>query len=202
MSTLDACFAAAAFGPAAGPVAAHANVLPVQSSHTLVGARAWAHVLCIALAAPATVTLADLPLDYAPSAGDAGALLYAGWREASGGAFDVMGLLTPDAPLALAAAPDPHDWSLHHIAPVFASGWAFLGEPAKLVPVSTWRVAAVADTGAGVRVDARGDAGEAVTLAFARPEGAGAWAVVELKCVLGGGGTAVFAMDAAGGACA
>jgi hypothetical protein len=202
MSTIDACFTAAAFG-AGGPVAARNNVLPVQSSHTLVASRTWAHILCIGLAAPASIAPTDLPLDFVPTPGDAGALFYAGWREDGGGSFDAIGAFTADSPLKLAAAPDPHDWSLHHVAPLFQSGWAFLGEPAKLVPVSVWRILNVTDTGTGARVDVRGDAGEVVTLAFAEPNAArNAWTVMDLTCTLSASGDATFVVSSAGANCA
>ena len=200
MSAIDSCFSAAAFGTG-GPVAARDNILPVQSTHTLVGPLMWSHVLCIALAGPARISPDDLPLDFLPT--DAGSLLYAGWREAGGGSFDILGSFSTASPLVLVAAPDPHDWSLHHIAPVFASGWAYLGEPAKLVPVSAWRTQNVSDTGSGVRVDTRGDAGEVVTLAFAQPNAArDAWTVQELTCTISATGVAVFEVGDTPGTCA
>lgn len=205
-SALDACFAADAFGASAGPVAVRSHNLPVQSTHTAVGARSWAHVLVIGLAAPTMLTPASLPLDVAQ---DGSALLaYEGWGEKRGQALDVLGLFSASAPLALPAAADPHAWRLLHVAPVFSSGWALLGEAAKLVPVAVFRVVAVDEAPAegGVAVSVQGDPGEHVALSFARPASsppATAWTVVVASCILPASGAASISVDAAGvGRCA
>lgn len=197
-SATDASFKVAALG-GAGPVAQRDGNLPVMSSHTVVGGRSWAHVLVIGLASAAEVSPAALPVDVAPAAGDNGLLAYGGWHEEGGGSFELLGAFSEAAPLVLAAAPDPHDWRLFHVAPVFANGWALLGEAAKLVPVSVLRTASVAPTAAGVQVGLRGEPGEAVTLSFAKPASASTWTVVAASCTLPASGAATLTIDAAGG---
>jgi hypothetical protein len=205
-TALDACFAAAARGDGSAPAAHKPGALPIMSTHTAVGGRAWAHILVIGLAGGAALTPSMLPLDVAPAAGDAGLLAYGGWREAGGGAFTLLGAWAEGAPLALAAAPDPHAWSLTHAAPLLPSGWAYLGEAAKLAPVSAWRTASVAAApgGGGVAVGVRGEPGEAVALSFAQPVGGGGgggWRVVGHTCVLPAAGVATMVYDGAGGRC-
>ena len=198
-SATDASFLAAALG-AGGPVAQRDGNLPVMSSHTRVAERLWTHVLVIGLAGAAELRPADLPLDVAPpaAAGDSSLLAYRGWSENGGGSFELLGAFSADAPLALAAAPDPHMWSLFHVAPVFSNGWAYVGEASKLVPVSVLRSASVAPTAAGVQVGIAGEPGELVTLSFITPGGA----VVAASCTLPASGAATLTVDAGGGACA
>ena len=204
-TALDACFAAAARGDGSAPAAQKPNALPVMSTHTAVGGRAWAHVLVIGLAGDAALTPSMLPLDVAPAAGDAGLLAYEGWREAGGGAFTLLGAWSEGAPLTLRAAPDPHAWSLTHAAPLLPSGWAYLGEAAKLAPVSAWRTASVEAApgggGGGVAVGVRGEPGEAVALSVAQPQAGGGWRVVAHTCVLPAAGAATVVYDGAGGRC-
>ena len=205
-TAIDACFAAAAglgSGPAF-PVAQRDGNYPVMSTFTAVGGRAWVHILTIGLAAAASITPPMLPLDVAPPLpGEGGLLAYAGWREAGGGSFAVLGNFTAATPITLAAAPDPHQWTLTHAAPILSSGWALLGEAAKLVPVSVWRVEVVTDVpGGGVAVGVRGEPGEEVGLAFAKPGGAAGWSVVNMVCKVGAEGSATITYDAGGGKCA
>jgi len=74
-------------------------------------------------------------------------------------------------------------------APVLASGWALLGEPAKLTPVSVQRRWRLADTGSNLHVEVAGASGESVAIS--------AWrgGVVSSKSVLigpSGTGSVVF----------
>jgi hypothetical protein len=200
-SATDESFKVAALG-GDGPVAQRDGNLPVMSSHTAVGGRSWAHVLVIGLASAAAVFPSSLPLDVVTAPGDIGLIAYGGWREKGGGSFELLGAFSSATPLALAAAPDPHDWRLFHIAPVFNNSWALLGEAAKLAPVSVLRAASVAPTAGGVQVSVRGEPGEAVELSFAKPAGAGAWTVVAASCTLPASGAATLSIDAAGGSCA
>jgi hypothetical protein len=202
-TAIDACFAADAFGPAAGPAAAKEHNLPVMSTHTNVGGRLWAHVLVISLANDAALAPSDLPMDVAPAPGDGGLLAYAGWREAGGGSFALLGPWSAAQPLQLPAAPDAHQWSLTHAAPVLANGWALLGEAAKLVPVAAARVTSVAEGpgGAGMAVGIAGEPGEVVALSFAAPAGGGGFNVVAASCKLGAAGAATVTVGAGGGGC-
>ena len=196
-SAIDACFATAAFKDG-GPAAQRESNLPIMSTHTSVSGHSWAHVLVIGLANAATLVPADLPLDLLDADAAGGFVAYRGWAERAGGSFAVLGAFSAASPLALAAAPDPHEWSLTHIAPVFANQWALLGEAAKIVPVSVLRAASVAATAAGVQVGLAGEAGERVELSFLSPAGA----VVEAACTLPASGQATLTIDASGGACA
>jgi hypothetical protein len=202
-TAIDACFAADAFGASAGPVAAKAHNLPVMSTHTNVSGRLWAHILVISLAADAALVPADLPLDVAPLPGDGGLLAYGGWREAGGGSFALLGPWSAAAPLRLPAAPDAHQWTLTHAAPVLPNGWALLGEAAKLVPVAAARVTSVGEGpgGAGMAVGVAGEPGEALTLSFAAPAAGGGFQVVEAACTLGAAGAATVTVAAGGGGC-
>ena len=196
-SAIDACFATAAFQNG-GPAAQRDGNLPVMSTHTFVSGHRWAHVLVVGLANAATLGPADLPLDLLDADAAGGFVAYRGWSERGGGSFEVLGAFSAASPLALAAAPDPHDWSLTHVAPVFANKWALLGEAAKIVPVSVLRAASVAATAAGVQVGLAGEAGERVELMFLDPSGA----VVAAACTLPASGMATLTVDASGGACA
>jgi hypothetical protein len=202
-TAIDACFAADAFGAAAGPAAAKAHNLPVMSTHTNVGGRLWAHVLTISLAADAALAPDDLPLDVAPLPGDGGLLAYAGWREAGGGSFSLLGPWSAAAPIRLPAAPDAHQWTLTHAAPVLANGWALLGEAAKLVPVAVARVTSVGEGpgGEGVAVVISGEPGEAVVLSFAEPVAGGGLRVVAVQCTLGAAGVATVTVGPSRGGC-
>jgi len=88
---------------------------------------------------------------------------------------------------------------------------AFLGEPAKFVPVSVFRVASVGVSAASAQVEVRirGDPGEVVELAFAQIElngggaggagtGAAAASVVAVKCTIGASGTSMVVAAADG----
>lgn len=202
-SATDAAFAAAALGAGSGgPQAAKQNNLPVMSSFTAVAqpvARQWAHVLVIGLAGASAVVPADLPLDLAPAADELGFIAYDGWRERGGGAFSNVRPFSAAAPIALAAAPDAHDWSLTHVAPVMANGWALLGEAAKLCPVAVARVDSVdVPPAGGLRVHVTGEPGERVELSFADP----GLAVLTSACVLPASGQAYILRDGSGGSCA
>jgi hypothetical protein len=83
------------------------------------------------------------------------------------------------------------DFQLWHTAPVHASGWAFLGELTKYVPVSAIRVASVSVMGTDLLVHVTGEAGEAVPLTFWEQA---TGQVTTLSCVLGAAGEATAAM--------
>ena len=88
------------------------------------------------------------------------------------------------------------DFGLVHAAPVFGNGWAYLGEPAKFVPVAEARTRSISEDAAGVSVELRGAAGEEVELAFYAPNGT----VMAVDCVLdeAGAATARAANDMGG----
>jgi len=85
-------------------------------------------------------------------------------------------LLAPGAPLPVFTGAPPnnytHAFELWSLAPVYATGWALLGELGKVVRVSTARVPWVApDAAGGLDFALAGAPGEAVALAVAAPQG-------------------------------
>ncbi|KAJ1448676.1 hypothetical protein M885DRAFT_573945 [Pelagophyceae sp. CCMP2097] len=108
-------------------------------SHTLHGGRRWAHVLVINLAEDYVLEPRDLaPVDLDASAAH---LIYTGYGAAANVtvADFTSSFVLPACGMA--------DFRLCHTAPVMPNGWAYLGEPAKWVPVSTARTVAAAQPG-------------------------------------------------------
>ena len=91
-------------------------------------------------------------------------------------------------PVALRACGEP-DFQVWHTAPVFANGWALLGELAKWVPVSPQRVAGVEASDSQLIVQLVGAPAEAVALT-----GYLGASAVTVRCVLDAAGraTAIF----------
>jgi hypothetical protein len=89
-------------------------------------------------------------------------------------------------PIALSACGEV-DFQVAHTAPVFANGWALLGELAKWVPVSPQRVASIEASDSQVIVLLVGAPAEAV--AFTAYD-TGAGAAKTLACVLDASGRA------------
>ena len=135
-------------------------------------------VLAINLAEPYALTPADLaPTDLSDAASH---VVYEGWGAAANltvSTFDSWTL----------PACNSSDFRLAHVAPVFSNGWAYLGEPAKWVPVAEARTLSVAVDGDGVSVELAGAAGEAVALAFYAPNGTVVGCATELDAAGGGG---------------
>lgn len=192
-TTIDACFHEEAFGGGVGPVAAKPRNYPVWSTHTEVGGRKWAHVIAILLAAPFELTPSMLPLDTDPGTAY---IQWTGWGPVSN--VSVAGRFGETSPISLPRC-NASDFQLWHAAPVFSNGLAFLGEPAKWVPVATRRVLAVdaagavgGDASATITVTLAGDPGELVTLAFAKAATAAkALTVHAVNCTLDGDGNGV-----------
>ena len=201
-TAIDARAARAVFGAAAagpdGEVSATYTLLP--------GGWFWDHVLVADLAA-------DYALGPAALAGTrADAALRAGWRGAAAApagavvwslnatTLDVATLtvapFSDAAPVTLRAC-GLADFALVHTAPVWASGWALLGELAKYVPVSAARFNNVQLSAAGASVDVSGAAGEVVRVTF---WDAGAGRATTVACAFTDAGTATAAVPA--GTCA
>jgi hypothetical protein len=186
-SAVDAAFAAAA-GVGAGPAARIPNVLPVMATHTAIGAYKWGHILTINLAEDFQLDASHLaPADWDAAAD---AVVYTGYGKASNVTVSAF-------PVTLKAC-NESDFSVHHVAPLFDNGWAYLGEVAKWVPVAAARTASVAFDDAGVSVVLAGAPGEAVELAFYAPNKT----VVAAKCVLTASGAATLAVSDYGVVCA
>lgn len=95
------------------------------------------------------------------------------------------------APIPLAIC-DETDWQLWHTAPVLPNGWAYLGELAKIVPVSDVRTVSLDVFGEDLTVTVTGEAGEAVTLWFWNS--AAPATPVQVACVLDAAGRATAAI--------
>ena len=63
----------------------------------------------------------------------------------------------------------PWDFSFYSIAPVFANGWALLGEQDKWISVSADRFTDVTTLSNGLVVKLRGTPGEVVNVSFKKP---------------------------------
>jgi hypothetical protein len=175
-TAIDAQIVARLF-PGAGPVG------QVYATYTSLSGWTWGHVLAAALSQPYTFTPADLgsvTADVAinalglravmdASAVSAPAVLSTVAYALNATTFDPATLVVSPFdgghPIPLAACGEV-DFQLWHTAPVFANGWALLGELTKFTPVSTGRVKQVQVAGGSVVVDVYGQAGEAVPLTF------------------------------------
>ena len=107
--------------------------------------------------------------------------------------------LTSAAPLEVTAC-GYSNFGLYHVTPVSTkSGFAFLGEVGKWVPVASGRVTAVTDEAAKLSVEIIGVASEEVKLVFAKKGGAKPSSVV---CKVGSAGTATATYDGSAATCA
>ena len=147
------------------------------------GALRWSYVLGLDLLVPVSVTPRDLGV--AP-----GATLLAWEHDGDNGWPASVVVVTAGAPLWLPATGEPLDAttisaSFHVLAPVLSNGWAFLGEPGKIVAASRRRVSRVEAAGAGMVVGLRGCAGEEIAVAVQRPPppGGGASGVGNVEMV-------------------
>jgi hypothetical protein len=120
----------------------------------------------------------------------------------------------PGAPLTLRtgvpAANYTHAFELLSLAPLFASGWALVGELGKVVRVSPARFAWAAEAaGGGLRFGVAGAPGEAVEVAVVAPPGAGeaagraagsgvAGAMLAVQITVPAGGAVTVACSGAG----
>ena len=128
------------------------------------GALRWSYVLGLDLLEPVSVTPKDLGVS-------PGATLLA-WKHDGRPASAVV--VTAEAPLWLPATGEPLDAttisaSFHVLAPMLSNGWAFLGEPGKIVAASRRRLSRVEAVGAGMVVGLRGCTGEEIAVALHRP---------------------------------
>ena len=96
---------------------------------------------------------------------------------------------TSAAPLEIDAC-GYSNFGLYHVAPVSTkSGFAFLGEVGKWVPVASGRVTTVTDEASSMKVEIVGAASEEVELVFAKKGGAKVSSVV---CKVGSAGTVLI----------
>ena len=104
-----------------------------------------------------------------------------------------------------------HDFELYSLAPLYANGWALVGELGKVVRVSPARFAFAAPAGAGFEFGVLGAAGEAVAVAVLAPAGArapppagsvaGVMLAVALRIPAAGAATVTCSGAGAGAAC-
>ena len=159
-----------------------------MATHTAIGAYKWGHILTINLAEDFQLDASHLaPTDWDAAAD---AVVYTGYGKASNVTVSAF-------PVTLKAC-NESDFSVHHVAPLFDNGWAYLGEVAKWVPVAAARTASVAFDDAGVSVVLAGAPGEALELAFYAPNKT----VVSAACVLSESGAATLAVSDYGVVCA
>ena len=210
------------------------NVHAVMATHSEIGGSKWAHVLVIGLNASFELApehiAGEISNDTAVEH-----LLWSGYQPS-----DTVGkLATPNVTIraALFSAKAPlqipacgySDFGLYHIAPISKlSGFSFLGEVGKWVPVAVGRVAKVrlcsapapdsaaaadsapdpypdcgsaqvSDTAASLAVDIVGVPAEKVELVFAGKEHSKPVSVV---CTVGAAGTATATFDGSAAKCA
>jgi len=173
----------------------------VVAAPVTLGGFTWTLLLAAELAAPFSVSL---DADLAPQpAGAAGAAVVVDWfapadavAVPAGGAFTVAPGQGCPAP---ACGPNASAFRFLLVAPVLADGWAYLGEPAKFVPVSQFRTAAFAPSPAGgFSATLVGGAGDgAVAVAARAPSGAR----VAAACDVSGGSARLACGGALGEAC-
>ena len=205
MTAIDADIVGRAFPSAA------ATTGPVYATYSLVSGAVYDSVLAADLPQPFSVAPANLAgvradlalrdpsrslrerLAWPPPAQSAGAS--AGTAAAAYVAYTVntssmsLGSLVVQAfdaahPIALAACAEA-DFQVWHTAPVFANGWALLGELSKWVPVSPQRVASVEASDSQLVVQLVGAPAEAVALS-----GYNGASTSTLQCVLDAAGRA------------
>lgn len=207
MTVLDSGAAAAAFpGVASGPAG------PVYATYSLVSGWAWSHVLAAELPKAYAVTPGDLAAINADialratgalqppavaathwrSSDDAGVVAYSINATTFDASSLVVAAFSEAAPIALAPCMYD-DFVVVHTAPVFANGWAILGDLSKWVPVAEARVSQVRTDAGGVYVDIVGQAGEAVPLTFWDTASASATTVA---CILPAIGAATVSVPA------
>ena len=182
----------------------------VYSTHTTIGDHTWRYVVGVQLSTALNVTPDMLGFR---GAGAGAQLVQFAWSDSETfrqAASAVPAPFSATHPIALkAAAADglgcdtsgPVDQysapiQYHTVAPVFAdSGWVFLGEALKLVPISRQRIAQLAASASGFTAAVVGQPGESVVLGAFHP-GQGS---VYATCVLDTAGAATFTADATGG---
>ncbi len=204
------------------PAAPGATTGEVYSTYSLVSGLVWDHVLTGDLNTsyavfPAALSgiRADIPVRYGGgSRGGAGAPAHLALvaassteEEAGAGAWVAYTLNTSDLSLAsLAVQPfspaspinlracKEVDFQVWHTAPVFANGWAVLGELTKWIPTSSVRFVSVAASDSDVVVEVKGEAGEAVPITFYDTATS---TPTTVQCTLDDGGRARAVMPAA-----
>ena len=200
MTALDSRIAAGAFPGAPG-----APTGEVQASFSdLGGGYVFDHVLGAELTAPYAVTTADLAARRAERALRRPAAAAAAAAATSAVAYAVNAATLDSASLVVQAFDDAHpipltrcglaDFQVWHTAPLFANGWALLGDLSKYVPVAEARFADIAADSAGVSVSVSGAAGERVPVAF---YDAATGVTTTVLCVLPASGSATAAVPAA-----
>jgi len=175
-------------GDLTGSVAAHASLTGRLSHERSTALRAQSDKGGVFPAARAVLPAATSPASLLSGSSDLGVVAYAVNTTSMG-----LGAVQPfDAahPIPLLAC-GVDDFQLWHTAPVHASGWAFLGELTKYVPVSETRVASVSVMGTDLLVHVVGEAGEVVPLTFWEQATGGSTTV---SCVLDAAGEATAAM--------
>lgn len=181
------------------------NVHAIMATHTEIGESKWAHVLVIGLNSSYELTPEHLAGEIANDTA-VEHLLWSGYQPS-----DTVGkLASPNvtirtapfsakAPLEIPAC-GYSDFGLYHIAPISKlSGFSFLGEVGKWVPIAPGRVVKVIDAATSLAVDIIGAAEEKVELVFAGKDHV---KPVSAVCTVNAVGTATATFDGSTAKCA
>ncbi len=181
------------------------NVHAIMATHTEIGDSKWAHVLVIGLNSSFKLAPEHLAGEMSNDTA-VEHLLWSGYQPS-----DTVGklenpnvtiraaLFGAQAPLEIPAC-GYSDFGLYHIAPISKlSGFAFLGEVGKWVPVAAGRVVKVVDTAKSLAVNIVGAPAEKVELVFA---GKGHTKPTSVVCTLAAAGTATATFDGSAAKCA
>ena len=191
----------ASFALAGAPEPKVPNVHAIMATHTLNSGFKWGHVLAIGLAADFMLSPANIVAEIDTAMPT---LIWTGYQPS-----DTVGtglsnvtvraeLFSSTAPLKVTAC-NYSNFGLYHFSPVLPlSGFTFLGELGKWVPVASGRVASVVDAAGSITVHVVGEAAEKVELAFSAKTAA---AVSTVVCTVDAEGTATAKFDGSAATC-
>ena len=206
VTAIDMTWAQPSLGNPRPPLPAHAHVWATSAT---VGSHTWHAVLSIDVKTAWQLQASD----FYPAVDAAAGWVARRWfdghapRACADGAGAVAsgcvlsGAIASDAAFPtllndrpIMVANDTHVFDLHLLAPVFANGWALLGDPARYVSVSARRFARVEPSATGLAVDVAGVADERVAVVALRPAEKD-WTVVVQHAVFDRAGTQTLSFE-------
>jgi len=145
------------------------------STYSKIGYYSWHHVFAAEMLAPFSVTpmmlMSEMPSNLASEGEAAGSPMMVAYSVPAV-SFDIQKLsivpFGPTQPLQVPAC-NRSDFVVFHVAKVYASGWALLGELDKWVPVSPARFRSVSQDTFSISALVAGKVGEVVHVAFSNP---------------------------------
>jgi hypothetical protein len=188
----------ASFKLSGGPEPRVKNVHAIMATHSLNSGVKWAHVLVIGL--NATFQLRPAHIAGELSQNRVQYLLWWGYASSDSVGHKPANVTIRATPFSDAAPLDiPRcgysDFRLYHMAPIFnQSGFVFLGEVGKWVPISEARVVSVEDASSSLVVKILGEVAELVELVFAK---SATTKPISVVCTIGTAGTATATFDGA-----